>query len=289
MKIRLTDGSGTIELKYLVEDVDRYGKARIYFRRKGQRKVPLRAPVGSTEFLQEYRDALAGKIKPKADTKRVPSPTGSLRALIEQYCEKSAEFKTLDERTQYVRRGILDTICLEPTSDDDPSPIGSMPFASTPTKALRALRDRKAETPEQANAWIKALRQVFKYAKANELVEHNPASDVPYIKTGSAGFHTWTVEEVRQFEARFPIGTKARLALGLLFSARAGPTLHSLAVSISAMPSMSRKNFALFILAAGCDTHSTRTANESRYHSKYQYSLSSRQSLLHRPSVTLRS
>ena len=106
MKIRLTDGSGTIELRYLVEDVDRYGKARIYFRRKGQRKVPLRAPVGSTEFLQEYRDALAGKIKTKADAKRVPAPTGSLRALIEQYCEKSAEFKMLDERTQYVRRGI---------------------------------------------------------------------------------------------------------------------------------------------------------------------------------------
>jgi integrase len=216
MKIRLADGSGTIELKYLVEDVDRYGKARIYFRRKGQLKVPLRAALGSNEFLQEYRDALAGKIKPEAVAKRVPAPAGSLRSLIEQYCNKSAEFKILDERTKYVRRGILDTICLEPTSDDDPSPIGSMPYASTPTKALRALRDRKSDTPEQANAWIKALRQVFKYAKANELVEHNPASDVPYIKIGSTGFPTWTVEDVRQFEARFPIGTKARLALGLL-------------------------------------------------------------------------
>jgi integrase len=34
--------------------------------------------------------------------------------------------------------------------------------------------------------------------------------------SGSEGFHTWSVEEVEQFEERHPIGTKARLALGLL-------------------------------------------------------------------------
>jgi integrase len=39
---------------------------------------------------------------------------------------------------------------------------------------------------------------------------------VPYIRTGSTGYHTWTVEEVRQFEVHHPIGTKARLALALL-------------------------------------------------------------------------
>jgi len=31
-----------------------------------------------------------------------------------------------------------------------------------------------------------------------------------------SGYHTWTPEEVRQFEARHPVGTKARLALALL-------------------------------------------------------------------------
>ena len=36
------------------------------------------------------------------------------------------------------------------------------------------------------------------------------------INTGSTGHHTWTVEEVRQYEDRHPIGTKARLALALM-------------------------------------------------------------------------
>ena len=44
----------------------------------------------------------------------------------------------------------------------------------------------------------------------------NPARDVRRLKYASAGFHTWTVEEVKQFEAKHPIGTKARLALALM-------------------------------------------------------------------------
>ncbi|MEI9901164.1 MAG: hypothetical protein WDN31_14625 [Hyphomicrobium sp.] len=35
-------------------------------------------------------------------------------------------------------------------------------------------------------------------------------------KVSSKGHHTWTSEELEQFEARHPIGTKARLAFGLL-------------------------------------------------------------------------
>ena len=47
--------------------------------------------------------------------------------------------------------------------------------------------------------------------------QHNPAREVPNLRpTNPEGFHTWTLEEVWQFEARHPIGTKARLALALL-------------------------------------------------------------------------
>jgi integrase len=39
---------------------------------------------------------------------------------------------------------------------------------------------------------------------------------VPFLQGYSEGFHTWSVEEIQQFEERHPIGTKARLALALL-------------------------------------------------------------------------
>jgi integrase len=174
---------------------------------------------GTREFADEYDRAL--KIKPAEileEEVRCPRALpGSLRWLIEQYYA-SSEFKRLDASTQKARRGILDGLCHEPISDGNAGLIGSLPFASMPASKVRALRDRKAEWPEAANGRIKALRQVFKYAVAAEIpgAERNPARDVPYIKTGSQGFHTWTIEEVRQYLARHPIGTKAFLALALL-------------------------------------------------------------------------
>ena len=50
---------GPIELKYYVEDVDRHGNIRRYFRRKGQRKIRLPGLPGSVEFMDAYRSALA--------------------------------------------------------------------------------------------------------------------------------------------------------------------------------------------------------------------------------------
>src|SRR5262245_60302765 len=83
-------------------------------------------------------------------------------------------------------------------------------------KHVRKLRDAKADTPEAANALVKALWQVFKWAVEAHHLDSNPAKEVPYIETHSQGFHSWTIEEVRQYEAHHPIGTRARLALALL-------------------------------------------------------------------------
>jgi site-specific recombinase XerD len=219
VRIRLLDGSGTIDLKYLYEDVDRYGKVRIYFRRKGARKICLKQPIGSVEFLSEYKLAFAGKTVNTERSRRL-SPTraasGSLRWLTERYYDESESFSQLNDRTKYVRRRILDSICSETVSDDDNTPIGSMSFADMPALAIKRLRDRKRKKPEAANTRLKALRQVFKFGIEQQYCQNNPTRDVPYIKTGSQGFHAWNLEEVEQFEARHPIGTKARLALAIL-------------------------------------------------------------------------
>lgn len=219
MKIRLLDGSGIIHLKYLYEDVDRYGKIRIYFRRKGTPKVCLKQRIGSVEFLAEYKAAFAGKTavataSPRSTPWRAAS--GSLRWLIERYYDESEDFSQLNDRTRYVRKRILDMICSDPASDDDPTTIGSMSFANMPSLAVKRIRDRKRKKPEAANARLKALRQVFKFGIEQQYCQNNPARDVPYIKTGSQGFHAWSLQEVEQYEAKHPVGTKARLALAIL-------------------------------------------------------------------------
>jgi integrase len=219
VKIRLLDGSGTIDLKYIYEDVDRYGNVRIYFRRKGARKVCLKQSIGSVEFITEYKLAFAGRAiaaAPQQKLVRARAASGSLRWLIERYYDESEDFSLLDVRTKHVRRMTLDAICSLPASDDDPTPIGSMDFASMPPLAVRRIRDRKKNAPEAGNNCVKALRQVFKFGIGAQHCQHNPARDVAYIKTGSPGFHPWDISEVRRFEETHPIGTKARLALAIL-------------------------------------------------------------------------
>jgi site-specific recombinase XerD len=114
-----------------------------------------------------------------------------------------------------VKRNLLDAVCLEPISTADQRLIGSLPYAIVNAGPIKSLRDRRPTT-EGANGRLKALRGLFAWAVEEKLMTRNPAKDVPYLKSKSTGFHTWTVEEVRQYEERHPIGTKARLALGLL-------------------------------------------------------------------------
>jgi len=90
------------------------------------------------------------------------------------------------------------------------------PLSRMTTDAVEVLRDRKIHTPEAANSRLKAMRQVFKWGLKKKLAPSNPARDVEYFRSGSTGFHTWTPEEVQQFEGRHPVGSKARLALALL-------------------------------------------------------------------------
>ena len=220
MKIRLADGSGTMDLKYLVEDCDRHGKVRVYYRRKGQRKIALRAPLGTDEFLREYQRASAGSVPAPIGLdvlQRDSARPGSLRWLIEQYY-RSPEFRHLGDSTRHAWRLILDALCGEPLNADDPASatMDSARFSLMEPKHVRKCRDRKANWPEAANGRVKALRQVFRWAIEAGHANGNPAKDVPYLKGSATGFHTWTIEEVRRYEERHPIGTKARVALALL-------------------------------------------------------------------------
>ena len=212
------DVARPIKLKYLYLDPDRHGNWRLYVRRKGIGRIRLRAKEGTPEFLDEYRRGLE-ELQARKLGYRDASPSkagaaerpdaGSLAWLIEQYYS-GGEFRRLAARTQHVRRLILDRLRHRKE--------GGLPYIRMEPRHVAKLRDEKADLPEAANAIVKALRQVFRWAKLPHvnLAKANPAAEVPYLKPDGDGFHTWTLEEVEAFEARHASGTKARLALALL-------------------------------------------------------------------------
>ena len=177
-----------IHLRFVVEDVDRHGNVRRYFRRKGQPKIRLLGQPCSPEFMNAYQIALGEERLPtrkKASQRNKQSGVGTLKWLCEAYLG-FAEFKRLDPRTKRVRRNILDNLCRE---------NGDKPVRLMEPRHVRSIRDERAERPEAANATLKALRQIFAYGVATELVDRNP---VPYLKSSSQGFHSWTDDEVAQ-------------------------------------------------------------------------------------------
>jgi integrase len=197
-----------IRLKHVVADIDRHGNVRYYYRIKGKTKIRLRGSPGSEEFLVAYSAAERGERSSKNQgSQRTIFQSDSFNALVEKYYH-SAQYKALASETQLVRRRVLKNFCEK---------HGDKPYKTMLPRHIRMLRDAIAHTPEAATTFIKTLRGVFKYAMANDLVTMNPAKEIEYLhKKGSEGFHTWSDEEVAQFEGFWPIGTKPRLAMALL-------------------------------------------------------------------------
>ena len=197
-----------LRLKYVVEDTDRHGSVRLYYRRSGV-KIRLRGPIGSPEFLTDYRAAAAAP-KEQAATSTLPGRVipKSLRWLCVEYF-KSAMFKELDARTQKVRRSILERASQEKGRGDHP-------YSLLMPRHLRKWRDEMMDRPEAANGMLKAVRQLFKFAVRYDHHDRNPAAEVEYLSSKNPeGFHSWTLGEIETFEGKHPIGTTARLTLAL--------------------------------------------------------------------------
>ena len=196
---------------YCIEDVDKHGNVRIYFRIKGRPKVRLRGIPWTQNFMEQYEVA-KGQV-PAITNNAI---TGTWRWLCIKYFSEDANYKRIDKQTQRVRRQILESTFDEPTVPNSSKFFRDMPLTRFSSEAVEVLRDRKMDTPQAANNRIKAIRQVLKFGVRKHYIATNTARDVERFKTASTGFHTWTPEEVRQFEEHHPIGTKARLALALM-------------------------------------------------------------------------
>ncbi|MDA1325568.1 MAG: tyrosine-type recombinase/integrase [Proteobacteria bacterium] len=211
MRIKLDDGvtidtSGR-EWKYVYCDVDKNDNVRAFLRRNG-RKQRIRDWSSVDAFRAEYLKLLNGKAPIVKGPKQVAP--GSMRWLIQGYY-LSSEYSMLEQSTRQVRRRMLDAFSER---------HGDKPYKDLQATHIKVFIDEKvrAGAPEAANNLLKLLRALYGWASQPDVkhADHNPARDVKRIKTASEGHHTWTVEEVFQFEDRHPVGSKARLAEALM-------------------------------------------------------------------------
>jgi integrase len=206
-----------VDFPYLKEDVDRHGNVRVYVRRGGC-KIRIRAAKGTPEFARAYAEAVHALDHPTAARRPPglePAAAGTLGALAAQYFA-STRFRALDAKSKTTRRLVIEHCLREPRRPGSPSLVANCPLEYVTAAAVMMLMDRKADKPGAANNRKKYLSAMFGWAVRQNLMKSNPARDAERAIYATSGFHTWTVDEVRQFEERHPIGTKARLALALL-------------------------------------------------------------------------
>ena len=194
----------TLRLRFVVADRDRHGNVRYYFRRKGEKKVRLHGIPGSKEFMDVYQKALSGLEKSTSAGR--PAKPGCFGHVCTLYCS-NAVFGKLNVKTQIWRRRVLDEICRQ---------CADFPIDKMRPSDVRKLRDQKKEFPSASEARLKALRALFRFACDQDLAAVDPTIGVRPLENFSEGHHTWTTDQIAQFERRHPVGSKARLAMALM-------------------------------------------------------------------------
>jgi integrase len=209
-----------IDFPYLTEERDRHGNIRLYVRRhrRGGR-VRIKEKRGTAEFAVAYTAALAELEDGKVSSRR-SAPEGTF-AWLAASDFASQRFQKLDKRSQATRRLVIEECLREPPRPGVKATMALCPITQINASAVMMLMERKGDHPGAANNRKKYLSALFGWAVSRRLMTANPARDAERVQYASEGFHPWSIEEVRQYEERHPIGTKARLALALLLFAGA--------------------------------------------------------------------
>lgn len=188
-------------LRYIKEYRDRHGHVRRYFRRPGQPAVALPGEPGSPEFIAAYNAALSAPHRPVGEGRAAP---GSVASWVSLYLA-SATFAALAPDTRRSRKGYLERFRAQ---------YGDGPAGLLTPAHLEAIIGK--HSPVVGRNFLKAIRPWMAWCAKQGLRADNPAAAVERPAHRTDGYNPWPQEYVDAYRARWPLGTRERLALELL-------------------------------------------------------------------------
>jgi integrase len=166
-------------------------------------RLPLPGLPGSIEFMAAYQSVLAVASPPPPSPRHVIA--GSLAAVAAGYF-RSADFANLSPSSQASYR-----VALKPVL----AAHGHRLVRDLPKEVARHLIEEiGASRPGMANLTRSVLSKLMGYAIETRIRTDNPFAGLRPYRLGT--YHTWTDAEIAQFERRWPLGTRERLAFALL-------------------------------------------------------------------------
>jgi integrase len=186
---------------FLHREITRHGKPVWYVRRGKGPRVRIPGEFGSTEFLARYDQAIGGRAK----SHKSP-PTGTFAWGLHLYRQSQA-WGALSPATRRQRDNIFARIVRT---------HGDTPLSAWRRGDVAAGRDKRAATPAAARHFVEALRGLFGWLVESGLVASDPTSGITVVKPKTGGFQAWTADEEAAFCARWPLGTRERVAFAVL-------------------------------------------------------------------------
>lgn len=206
--------------EYVTSFKDRHGKTRYRYRRKGYEPHYFKSALGTEEFRAEYAACSASPVDAVQASKR--AAVGTIEDLVTRYLSVPTRLGPT-EGTQSKVRSIIDRFR---------EGYGTAYVADVEFEHIDAIITAKAKKVqvgtrmqggiEAARKLRKELVRLFDYA---EKIRMRPAGSNPVrladkvrVAPGerSKGYHTWTEDEIDQYQARHPLGAMARLAMELM-------------------------------------------------------------------------
>jgi integrase len=190
--------------KFVQGFIDRHGKARYYFRRPGFKRVPLPGLPWAPEFMEKYETALANASPIVIGIRR--TRPGTIEDAVARYLG-SVTFAGLSPTTQAKRRATLEKFRVE---------HGDKRIAKLRRDHVATLLGRLR--PFAQRNVLKALRAVMAFALSDGLIDSDPTVGVKLERIkDTGGFKTWADVHIEAYRNQHKLGTRARLALELLY------------------------------------------------------------------------
>ncbi len=184
---------------HLHKETNRHGTTVWYVREGKGPRIRIKEAFGTPEFEAAYQAALKGEaVQPAAKAAK-----GSLEWLWMLYRQTSAwsglSLATRGQRERIMRQ-VLKT-------------GGNQPLSKiTPGAIQKGIEKRK---PYAARHFVDTMRGMFKWAIGAQHVKTDPTAGKAVAKPKTKGFAVWTEDELEQYEAFWPLGTRERVMFGV--------------------------------------------------------------------------
>lgn len=197
----------TIKLAYIQVYRDRHGKERHYFRKPGCKRTPLNGLPGSDQYMSAYKGAVASAGAERIEHNRGRAQPGTIAHAVAAYF-KSIAFLNFRGTTQRMRRFDLEKFSAE---------HGEKRLVHLERRHISDMLVKRIDTPTAANSFLKSVRGLMQHAVSVGSRKDDPTAGVKFFTIQGDGHQTWKTELVELFRQRFPLGTRERLALELLY------------------------------------------------------------------------